>query len=374
MSRDLGGGPGRAVELVRHTGVRARNGFRHATGRHFPTESPSPRLLVWQRDKARLYRYVSTVEPEDVLPTPILFVMSLVTTAKVFDLQEDNSLVRRFLDAGHDVYLLDWGVPDAVESQNTLETYCDEYLPRAVRAAIEESGAEDINLFGYCLGAVMTMLSVAGHPAMPVRSIVLLATPVDMGELGPLTSMLRAGQIEVDDLVDWTGNVPADRIKESFHLVEPAGEITTYLSLWNSLGHPERLEAHQALVRWSSGHIPFPGAAFRQMVDLFIHRRHAGARPGPAGSPGRRPGRHHGAGALGHGCPGQAGARTVQRSAGAARRRAGASRAQRRARGPDRGPARAQGDDPDDAGVAGGPVRRRRVTHRVLGTPRTWHS
>ena len=106
---------------------------------------------------------------------------------------------------------------------------------------------------------------------MPVRNIVLLATPVDMGELGRLTSMLRSGQLSTDDLVDWTGNVPSDRIKESFHLVEPAGEITTYLSLWNSLGHPERLEAHQALVRWSSGHIPFPGAAFRQIVDLFIH-------------------------------------------------------------------------------------------------------
>ena len=153
--------------------------------------SPTPRLLVWQRDKARLYRYVPTVDAAEVLPTPILFVMSLVTTAKVFDLQEDNSLVRRFLDDGHDVYLLDWGVPDPVESQNTLETYCDEYLPRAVRAVLDESGAEDINLFGYCLGAVLTMLSVAGHPAMPVRSIVLLATPVDMGELGPLTSMLR---------------------------------------------------------------------------------------------------------------------------------------------------------------------------------------
>ena len=103
--------------------------------------------------QGRLYRYVPTVEPDDLLPTPILFVMSLVTTAKVFDLQEDNSLIRRFLDAGHDVYLLDWGVPDAVESKNTLETYCDEYLPRAVRAVVEESGSEDLNLFGYCLGA-----------------------------------------------------------------------------------------------------------------------------------------------------------------------------------------------------------------------------
>ena len=196
--------------------------------------------------------------------------MSLVTTAKVFDLQDGNSLVQRFLDAGHDVYLLDWGVPDAVESQNTLETYCDEYLPRAVRAALDDSGAADIDLFGYCLGAVLTMLTVAGHRAMPVRSIVLLATPVAMAELGPMTSMLRGRQLAVDDLVDWSGNVPAARIKESFQLLEPAGEVTTYLSLWNSLGHPERLEAHEALLRWSTGHIPFPGAAFRQMVDLFI--------------------------------------------------------------------------------------------------------
>ena len=71
---------------------------------------------------------------------PVLFVMSLVTTSLVFDLQEDNSLVRRFLDSGREVYLLDWGVPDAVDSQNSLETYCDEYLPRAVRAAPRRLG------------------------------------------------------------------------------------------------------------------------------------------------------------------------------------------------------------------------------------------
>ena len=107
--------------------------------------------------------------------------------------------------------------------------------------------------------------------------MILLATPVDMSELGPLTSMLRDRRLTVDDLLDWSGNVPPERIKESFHLVEPAGEITTYLSLWNSLGDPERLQAHDALVRWSSGHIPFPGAAFREMTELFIHQR--GARP-----------------------------------------------------------------------------------------------
>ncbi len=141
-----------------------------------------------------------------------------------------------------------------------------------MQATLRESEAEEVVLFGYCLGAVLALLSLAGHARMPVRAMILLATPVDMSALGPLTSMLRDRRLTVDDLLDWSGNVPPERIKQSFHLVEPAGEITTYLSLWNSLGDPERLQAHDALVRWSSRHIPFPGAAFREMTELFIHQ------------------------------------------------------------------------------------------------------
>lgn len=99
-----------------------------------PPATPTPRFEVWSRDKVRLYRYRT---PEGVTrrdAPPVLFVMSLVTTSLVFDLQADNSVVRRFLDDGWDVFLLDWGVPDAVDATNTLETYCDEYLPRAVAA------------------------------------------------------------------------------------------------------------------------------------------------------------------------------------------------------------------------------------------------
>ena len=252
---------------------RLGRGARHAlVTDSAPPPTPTPRLEVWARDKVRLYRYRT---PEGVTrrdAPPVLFVMSLVTTSLVFDLQEGNSLVRRFLDDGYDVFLLDWGVPDVVDSANTLETYCDEYLPRAVAATLREAGQETVTVLGYCLGAVLALLSVAGHPAMPVTAMILLATPIRMDELGPLTAMLKADQIRPDDLVDWTGNVPPARIKESFHLVEPAGEISTLLSLWNSLADPERLAAHDALIRWSSGHIPFAGGAFRQIDDLFIHR------------------------------------------------------------------------------------------------------
>jgi polyhydroxyalkanoate synthase subunit PhaC len=124
---------------VLRTAERLARGARRAAFDLAPPESPTPRLQVWSRDKVRLFRYLT---PEGVTPRdapPLLLVMSLVTTSLVFDLQENNSLVRRFLDEGYDVYLLDWGVPDAVDSANSLQTYCDEYLPRAVQATLRES-------------------------------------------------------------------------------------------------------------------------------------------------------------------------------------------------------------------------------------------
>ena len=36
------------------------------------------------------------------------------------------------LNRGHDVYVLDWGVPDHLDADNSLSTYTDDYLPRAV--------------------------------------------------------------------------------------------------------------------------------------------------------------------------------------------------------------------------------------------------
>ena len=114
----------RATQTTSHrvlrTAERLSRGARRAAFDLAPPESPTPRLPVWSRDKARLFRYVT---PDGVTrrdAPPLLLVMSLVTTSLVFDLQEHNSLVRRFLDEGYDVYLLDWGVPDAVDSANTL--------------------------------------------------------------------------------------------------------------------------------------------------------------------------------------------------------------------------------------------------------------
>ena len=51
--------------------------------------------------------------------------------------------------------MLDWGIPDELDADNSLETYVDEYLPRAVAAVRRETGCDELTMAGYCLGGVL---------------------------------------------------------------------------------------------------------------------------------------------------------------------------------------------------------------------------
>jgi polyhydroxyalkanoate synthase subunit PhaC len=266
---------GTAHKRVRHEldvlATRARNGLRYMAGVQLGKIAATPREPVWSRDKVVLYRYTNEDAPSR--RTPILLVMSLVTRPYVFDLRPGSSLVEDLKGAGYDVFLLDWGVPDAVESQNTLETYCDEYIPRAANAVLRTSGADRLTLFSYCFGAVLSLISVAAHPGLPVENMVVMATPVDLSRLGPLANMMSEGRLEPDDLLDETGNVPASTILDGFRLMNPMSELLTLANLWRSLTDERALAAHQALIGWANEQIPLPGAVFRQFIHLFLRRQ-----------------------------------------------------------------------------------------------------
>jgi polyhydroxyalkanoate synthase subunit PhaC len=270
-----GPNPATLLERIRHdverNRVRARNGLRHLAGIGHVEVGCSPKEVVWRRDKVQLYRYRSD---RRTLAPPILLVMSLVTKPYVFDLRPGNSFVEALVARGFDVYMVDWGVPDAAESDNTLETYCDEYLPFACAAAMRASGADEIHVFGYCFGGVLSLIFAAGHPEMPVRSLSLMATPVDFREMGAASALVRDERLRLDDLVDETGNVPADAVFWAVSSARVTGDATAFASLLENLESSEYIAAHQAMHGWATDHIPFPGACFRQTAQwLFRENR-----------------------------------------------------------------------------------------------------
>ncbi|MDQ3485667.1 MAG: alpha/beta fold hydrolase [Actinomycetota bacterium] len=260
---------GRIKRDVERSALRARNGLKHLSGVGRPQLGQSPKDVVWSSGKAELWRYRSDRRTQH---PPLLFVHSLVSRSYVFDLAPGNSFVQAMLDRGFDVFLTEWGEPDEMDAGNTLETYCDGYLPEMVAAVRRASGADEVNILGYCFGGVLSMLYVAGHPGDGARSLAVMATPVDFTAMGPMGAVLQAGKVEPRNLIDPTGNVPADVLRNSFRLLQPTADLTSYADLWQNLWSDDYVKAHQTMTQWGKDHIPFPGACFVQVAELFARQ------------------------------------------------------------------------------------------------------
>ncbi len=248
---------------------RSVNFAKHMSGQRAKV-GQAPRHEIWTKGKATLYRYDSdqvTVGP------PVLLIMSLVSRSFILDLQPGNSFVEHLREAGLDVFLLDWGVPDEDDADNDLSTYADELIPAAVASVNKMGGNQGVNLFGYCFGGVLSLIYAARHTDDPINSLMVMATPVDFDHM-PEPLRLAGGDTGVDPeaVIDSTGNVPAAAVRSGFTMLTPTADLATVADFFERLDDDRFLESYQAMTKWTRSHIPFPGAAFRQTVELLQDR------------------------------------------------------------------------------------------------------
>ncbi|MDF0529675.1 alpha/beta fold hydrolase [Tsukamurella sp. 8F] len=261
-----GGVLGRIRREVERNALRARNGIKMAAGLSAPRLGASPKDTVWRNGRARLFHYRN----DDVRRRPpLLIVFSLISRSYILDLTPGNSFVEHLQDAGFDVYLLDWGEPDERDALNDLEYYVDGAIPAAIREVHRTSGADRINLLGYCFGGVLTLLHAAHHPDTPIRSLTVIACPVDLKRMEMVEIALGDSPIDVEAVLDEDGNVPASVVYNAFRTLRPVAEVTGYVDLLEKLWSDDYVAAYQAMQGWGTDHIPLPGAVARQLVGML---------------------------------------------------------------------------------------------------------
>jgi polyhydroxyalkanoate synthase len=253
---------------VERNALRARNGIKLVSGVDRPGVGLTPKDVVWQRGRSQLWHYRN----DDVrYGPPLLIVFSLVSRSYILDLRPGASFIEALVEAGFDVYMLDWGEPDERDADNRLEDYVDDYIPGAIDRILELSDADEVNLLGYCFGGNLTLLYAAHHPDAPLRSLTVLATPVDFRHMGPLADVFRVGGMTVDSVLGPDGNVPPSFVVQGFRTLTPTSEVTRYVNLWERLWNDEYVASYQAMTGWSDDHVPFPGAAARETARMLVH-------------------------------------------------------------------------------------------------------
>jgi polyhydroxyalkanoate synthase len=251
---------------IERNAFRARNGISLVRGTAGPQPGATPKETVWRHGRAQLWRYRN----DDVrFSPPLVLVSSLVSRSYVLDLAPGNSFVERLVGAGFDVFMFDWGEPDERDADNLLEDYVDGYIPAGIRRVREVTGRDSVNLFGYCFGGVLTLLHAAHNTNSPLRSLTVMASPVDFSELGPLGDIFGKTSLEVETLLDDTGNIPAHVMLQGFQSLAPVAEVTKYVNLWEKLHSEEYVASFASMIGWATDHVPFPGGVARQVVEML---------------------------------------------------------------------------------------------------------
>jgi polyhydroxyalkanoate synthase len=230
----------------------------------------TPKEVVWALNKAKLYRYVPVVPPDQRRRLPLLMVFAIMNRPHVLDLRPGHSFVEYMLKRGYDLYLMDWGAPGPEDRNLKFDDYAMEYLPRAIRKFKAVSGVEEFSMLGWCLGALISTLYASLRPDDGLKNLVLLTAPLDFTDktAGGFIRWTSNQAFDADKLVETFGNVPGEMIDYGAKALKPVENfVGSYLNLWDNIENPKVVEAWHAMNTWVRDIIPMSGAAYRQLIN-----------------------------------------------------------------------------------------------------------
>ena len=228
----------------------------------------TPSETVYEENKLELLRYEPVVSEDERKETPILVVYALVNKPYILDLQPDRSVVRRLLEGGYDVYMIDWGEPSVLDQHLTLDDYINRYIENCVEEVREDAGVEEVNVFGYCMGGTMSAAYTALNPEN-VGSLVLMASGLCFDGNGGLLELWGSGEYyDPQDLADAFGNAPGEALDLTYILMEPTSNtVSKYLGLYENVEDEDFVENFARMEKWLGDSVDVAGAAYTEFVE-----------------------------------------------------------------------------------------------------------
>lgn len=223
----------------------------------------TPSEVVYEEDKFKLLHYYPMAEK--IHPVPLLIVYALVNRFYMLDLQPDRSMIRRLLEQGIDIYLIDWGYPSRADKFLTLDDYINGYIDRAVEIIKKRSGVNKISLLGVCQGGTFSVMYAALHPDK-VKNLIPVVAPIDFSTQAGLLH-IWVKYFDVDKIVDTLGNVPGDFLNNIFLLLNPFRLIIDkYVTFLEHVDNVEFTKNFLRMEKWIFDSPDQTGEAFRQFL------------------------------------------------------------------------------------------------------------
>ncbi|MEO5666224.1 MAG: alpha/beta fold hydrolase [Nocardioides sp.] len=237
---------------------------------------PMPRTLIDDGELREVYHYRPAAKATES-GDPVLLVTPLAAPAICFDLRRGCSLVEHFVTQGRPTYLVEYGEVSFKNRSLGMEHWVDEVVPEAIKTVSEHAGGRPVHLVGWSLGGIFALLSAADQPNLPIGSITVVGSPIDVRKvplMAPVRPLLNLNFTEGGGLVtrgyQAMGGIPKPLVNWAFQMSSVQKLITKPLAVATHLDDTEFLAQLEAVDRFSANMIAYPGRTFGQLYHRMV--------------------------------------------------------------------------------------------------------
>ncbi|HEX4856186.1 MAG TPA: alpha/beta fold hydrolase [Limnobacter sp.] len=212
---------------------------------------------------------------------PLVLVPPLGVTTETFDLMPDRSLVKFMVEAGYQVYLVDWGKPERKDAHLGLYDYSHDMMGLALQTVRAHSQSQEVSLFGWCMGGLLCLLYAGYGEDKHIRNLVTVASPIDLRDgknimavasntLNVTARFIRKySEFRLDRINPVLFSPPGWMVSLGFKLTAPVASITTYWDLLTRLNDREFVEQHTTTADYLNNMMLYPGGVVRDFMIRF---------------------------------------------------------------------------------------------------------
>jgi polyhydroxyalkanoate synthase subunit PhaC len=222
--------------------------------------------VIWQHNNTRLLKFSSKNDSGDIKTNPILFIPSPINRGYILDIMHNYSLVKSMVDVKFSCYLIDWGDPVIEETDYKFEDY---FLNKVVKilSIINDKHKQKINLIGYCLGGVFSILSAVFNKSR-INKLVLLACPWDFSCYKDKVLFLKD---YINHLLETQQLISSHFIRNFFLSFIPAEKFYKKIINFSSLELTDpRRELFLRVEKWSLDNMFISNGIMREIMHDFV--------------------------------------------------------------------------------------------------------
>src|SRR3954467_298668 len=233
----------------------------------------TPASIIEEAPQCTVYRYLVPDEAA-CRALPVLLVPPLAAPTLCFDLRRGCSLAEHLIALGHPTYLVEYGEIGYADRDLGLEHWVEDVLPTAIRRVCEDSGGAPVQVVGWCLGGIMSLLAEAGDASLPVNAIAMVASPFDfthvrlLAPIRPVANLTNGFVLSV--LYRALGGAPAPLVRRGFQLSSLDKSLTRPMAILSHLDDREFLAQIEAVDRFTANMHAYPGRTFGQLYHRFF--------------------------------------------------------------------------------------------------------